>query len=79
MIYQNNLEHLLEELHRIDLIVRLNLKNMGQDDFQGLYISEKEINALLQTPPFQIRKNEILDQDNEKIQALASEINRKKK
>ncbi len=78
MIYQNNLEHLLEELHRIDLIVRLNLKNMGQDDFQGLYISEKEINALLQTPPYQIRKNEILDQDNEKIQALASEINIKK-
>jgi SpoVK/Ycf46/Vps4 family AAA+-type ATPase len=78
IIYQNNLEHLLEELHRIDLIVRLNLKNMGQDDFQGLYISEKEINALLQTPPYQIRKNDILDQDIEKIQALASKINRKK-
>ncbi|MDP3103091.1 MAG: hypothetical protein Q8M95_00615 [Candidatus Methanoperedens sp.] len=57
-MYQNNLEHLLEELYRIDLMVRANLKNSvtGQDadDFQGLYISEKEVNSILQNPPYEV-------------------------
>lgn len=81
-MYQNNLEHLLEELHRIDLIVRSNLKNMGlgedADDFQGLYISEKEVNSILQTPPYEIGMNDISDQEIEKIRELSSGINRKK-
>ncbi len=81
-MYQNNLEHLLEELHRIDLIVRSNIKNRGieqdADDFQGLYISEKEVNSILQTPPYEIRKNDISDQESGKIRELASGIKRKK-
>jgi len=81
-MYQNNLEHLLEELHRIDLIIRSNFKNRGigqdADDFQGLYISEKEVNSILQTPPYEIRRNDISDQEIEKIRVLESEINRKK-
>jgi SpoVK/Ycf46/Vps4 family AAA+-type ATPase len=81
-IYENNIQYLLEELRRIDLIVRFNLKNwrLGQDvdDFQGLYISENEVNAILQNPPYEIKKNDLLDQDLEKIRALASEINKRK-
>lgn len=81
-MYQNNLEHLLEELHRIDLIVRSNLKNGGTgqdaDDFQGLYISEKEVNSILQTSPYEMTMNGISDQEIEKIRELASGINRKK-
>ncbi|MCZ7357500.1 MAG: AAA family ATPase [Candidatus Methanoperedens sp.] len=81
-MYQNNLEHLLDELHRIDLMVRSNLKNreIGQDadDFQGLYISEKEVNTILQNPPYEIKKNDPLYQDIEKIRAAAFEINKRK-
>jgi SpoVK/Ycf46/Vps4 family AAA+-type ATPase len=81
-IYENNIQYLLEELHRIDLIVRFNLKNWrsGQDadDFQGLYISEKEVNAILQNPPYENNKSDILDQDLEKIRSQASEINKRK-
>ena len=82
-IYENNLEHLLEELRRIDLIVQSNLKNWGagQDagDFQGLYISENEVTTILQTPPFEIKKQVVSNPELEKIGSLTSEINRKKK
>jgi hypothetical protein len=81
-IYENNIQYLLEELRRIDQIVRFNLKNRravrDADDFQGLYISEKEVNEILQNPPYEINKNDQLDQDLEEIRALASEINKRK-
>lgn len=51
--YKSSLEHLLEELQRIDLMVRLQVlqfrkANHGEvDQLRGLYISEEEINQLL--------------------------------
>jgi SpoVK/Ycf46/Vps4 family AAA+-type ATPase len=51
--YSSSVEHLLEELQRIDLLVRLQIRRFrmlgraGQDDFRGLYIKEEEIDALL--------------------------------
>jgi SpoVK/Ycf46/Vps4 family AAA+-type ATPase len=51
--YENSVAHLLEELQRIDLTVRLQILRMrmqsatGQDDFRGLYIKEEEIDAIL--------------------------------
>jgi hypothetical protein len=47
--YQSSQEHLLEELSRIDLMLRLQIlrfKVQGReamDDFRGLYIQEEEI------------------------------------
>lgn len=81
MSYANNLEHLLEELHRIDLIVRLNLKSgikqsENPDYFQGLYISENEVNEILQKPPFKGEINS--DPELVNIEILAKEIYRKK-
>ncbi len=32
-IYENNLEHLLEELRRIDLIINLSLKKWGRKNY----------------------------------------------
>jgi AAA+ superfamily predicted ATPase len=51
--YDTSLEHLLEELRRIDLMVRLQVhrfRTLGQsapDDLRGLYIPEEEIDAIL--------------------------------
>lgn len=81
-IYENNLQHLLEELRRIDLIVSLNLKKWrvehgeGADSFQGLYISENEVDAILQTPPFETKLD--FSSELDKIEAFAREIQNKK-
>jgi winged helix domain-containing protein/ATPase family protein associated with various cellular activities (AAA) len=50
-----SLQHVLAELERIDLLIRLQVwrsRQLHQTDseFQGLYISEEEVNALLREP-----------------------------
>jgi ATP-dependent 26S proteasome regulatory subunit len=58
--FQSSLDHLLAELGRIELKLRLHITEMrhngGQgeeDSFRGLYISEKEIDTILTATPFQ--------------------------
>jgi len=53
--YANSIEHLLEELERIDLLIQAQIqiaREIQQVDsaFQGLYISEQEIDSLLARP-----------------------------
>ena len=52
--FENSLEHLLSELERIDLQLRLQVLRMrdrygqpGDDELRGLYISEEEIDGLM--------------------------------
>jgi AAA+ superfamily predicted ATPase len=51
--YNNSLEHLLEELQRIDLLIRLQIlrwrttDQSGTDEFRGLCITEAEIDTML--------------------------------
>ena len=51
--YENSLEHLLDELARIDLLIRMRVLQLrmadpdASDEFRGLYISEEEVDALL--------------------------------
>ena len=52
--YASSLEHLMAELERIDLRLRLQVTRMrqrygqpGSDEFRGLYISEEEIDDLM--------------------------------
>ncbi|GFO97076.1 AAA+ family ATPase [groundwater metagenome] len=83
-IYKNNLEHLLEELHRIDTIIRLYFEKSKAEHiespqgFQGLYISEDEINAILQTSAFELNAYTRSAQEHERIEKITREINRKK-
>lgn len=76
----NNLENLINELQRIELMVRLNFENWKKehdkdtDDFLGLYISENEVNAILQAPPYGLES--LSDSVKEKIQSIPLEINR---
>jgi SpoVK/Ycf46/Vps4 family AAA+-type ATPase len=54
--FTDSRQHLLAELTRIDLLVRLRVLQLRQvdphpdDEFRGLYISEEEVDALLATP-----------------------------
>jgi AAA+ superfamily predicted ATPase len=80
-IYENSLEHLLDELQRIDLIVRLHLEkcraeHSDGDYLQGLCISENEVNSILQAMPYGL--NARSDIELEKIETIRREIDRKK-
>ena len=84
--YETNLQHILDELKRIDLMIHLQVQRIRQknevvDGFQGLYVSDEEINSILDpdhaSPPG--------DDDDQSIRILKgliaeteSEIARKK-
>jgi SpoVK/Ycf46/Vps4 family AAA+-type ATPase len=50
--YNTSLQHILAELERIDLLVRAQVRRaqqlQGGDEYQGFYISEQELQALLE-------------------------------
>jgi Winged helix domain, variant/ATPase family associated with various cellular activities (AAA) len=52
--YACSIEHILAELERIDLLIQLQIGRARQlhqeDEFQGLYISEQEVDSLLAQP-----------------------------
>ena len=53
--YTTSIQHVLAELERIDLLIRVQVWRARQlraadEEFQGLYISEQEVNALLAAP-----------------------------
>ncbi|MCX9010218.1 MAG: ATP-binding protein [Candidatus Methanoperedens sp.] len=83
-IYENSLEHLLDELRRVDLIIHSRIERWRSeqrteiDDLRGLYISEDEVDAILQTPSGELEKGIYPDPVSERIEAAAGEINRKK-
>src|SRR3972149_9900682 len=83
-IYRNNLENILEELNRIDTIIRLYFEKSKAEhiespqEFQGLCISEDEIKAILQTSAFEPKAYTRSAQEHEIIGKITREINRKK-
>mgnify|MGYP000701546621 CR=1 FL=1 len=53
--YTTSLQHILAELERIDLLIQVQIRrarqmHMADSEFQGLCISEQEIDALLKQP-----------------------------
>jgi len=52
--YHSSLDHILSELERIDLLIQVQIRRARQlhqdDEFQGLYISEQEVDSLLARP-----------------------------
>ncbi len=83
-VYNTDIEYLLDELHRIDLIIRFYLKKYRldhqgyMDDFRGLYISEDEVNAILQTPLCEMKSDHCSDLEPEHIETITREIYQKK-
>lgn len=83
-VYDNSLEHLLDELRRVDLIIRCRIEKWRSEqrteinDLRGLYISEDEVDTILQTPLCEHKKDIYPDPGSERIEAAAGEIHRKK-
>lgn len=85
-VYNTDIEYLLDELHRIDLMIRFYLKKYRldhqgyMDDLRGLYISEDEVNTILQTPLCEMRSDSCSDSELEleHIETITREINQKK-
>lgn len=53
--YASSIEHILAELERIDLLIQLQVKRARESaesdsEFQGLYISERQVDELLSRP-----------------------------
>lgn len=52
--YRSSVEHILSELERIDLLIEAQVararQGQARDELPGLYISEQEVNALLEQP-----------------------------
>ncbi len=79
--YANNLEHLLEELSRIDMLIKTYLDSLSEDlpdimdEFRGLYVSEAEIQTIQKNQKFEEKQELFLDDRNERLE----EINKKRK
>ena len=57
--FQNNIDHIMAELGRIELMIQYKLRNIRRDNgnstnnsLQGLYISEKEIDTIIDTASY---------------------------
>lgn len=77
--YKNNLEHLKDEFHRLDLLLERAIVHFrGQrghdkpDEFRGFYISDKEIDDMMESPDKPREK--IWVEAEGKIAALRGEI-----
>ncbi len=55
ILFLTSLQHILAEMERVDLLIQVQVERARQiqensGDFQGLYISEQEVNTLLKQP-----------------------------
>jgi SpoVK/Ycf46/Vps4 family AAA+-type ATPase len=81
--YETNLQHISEELKRIDLLIHLQIlrirdKNGEVDEFRGLYISEEEINAFLYNTYPAPDEDQRIQTLVERIAEIEAEIEEKK-
>jgi len=80
--YANTQEHLLAEIERIDLLIRFQVAQTRRlhatdEQFQGLYISEEELNRLLARPTGAPRWS--LDGDEQARDRLREDLDRLKR
>lgn len=84
IVYNTSIEYLFEELHRIDLIMRICLRGCSSnhkghmDGFWGLSVSEDEVNAILQTPLCGLETDLSLASEMEHIERKKKDIDQKK-
>ena len=72
--FRDSLDHLLAELQRIELKLQLQVMKSrvldtrkGEDSNYGLYLSEKEIDTVLGTSPFQQGDNSSLPDNSDYV------------
>lgn len=72
--YKTNLQHLQDELKRIDLLIDLQVAKFRQEnkimnEFQGVYISDEEVDSLLDP-----NSHNAVNQENQAINTLKSNL-----
>jgi ATP-dependent 26S proteasome regulatory subunit len=85
--FENSLQHLLAELERIDLLIAGQVARMRRiyardEQFRGLYISEKEVDALLANPtgdPVWAREVQRSNKVVEQLTAMRTQIDQRLK
>lgn len=83
-IYNSNLEHIRDELYRIEQIVRLHLDDYGAEqqmsvnNLRGLFISRDEVDAVLQTTLYGHEADACSAIEHREIETLTREIAKKK-
>ncbi|TFH41443.1 MAG: hypothetical protein E4G94_07955, partial [ANME-2 cluster archaeon] len=83
-VYKSNFEHLFMEFQRIDLLIHSYVRKLkaelqdGSSDYQGLFITEKEIDHILQNSLFESEINSHSSLELEEIETLTHRINIKK-
>jgi len=83
-IYNDNFDHLLEELSRIDLIICRGVEKYRTvqhddiDDLRGLYISDDEVNEIIHASHSAFKNDASIDFELEEIKQISRKISRKK-
>lgn len=84
-IYRNNLQHVQEELKRIDILVNLQVEkfryeNKIMNEFQGIYISDEEVDSLLDpsSQPASNKEHHTINTLKTRLIQLESQIAQKK-
>jgi len=83
-ISNSNFEHIFMEFQRIDLLIHSYIRKLkaelqdGLGDYQGLFITETEINYILKNSLFESEINSHSSLEIEEIKTLTHKINRKK-
>jgi SpoVK/Ycf46/Vps4 family AAA+-type ATPase len=78
--FSTSIEHILAELERIDLLIKLHVLQaqsvyQNKAEFQGLFISEQEVERLLNQPiGHQIRANNIKNSSLKEIHTVLSQM-----
>ncbi len=83
-VYKSNFEHLFMEFQRIDLLIHSYIRKLkaelqdGSGDYQGLFITEKEIDYILHNSLFESEINSPSSLEIGEIETLTHKINIKK-
>lgn len=83
-VYESSIEHLLDEFQRIDHLIQSYMNNfMGEqeeyiDELRGLYVSEDEVNTILQNPLSRFHYDPISDPEQEHLETITWKINKRR-
>jgi hypothetical protein len=78
--YRDSVEHLTDELKRVDLLIRRALiiardhRAHGNEEYRGLVISEPEIDELLEAGEFLLQHWRKQDKNRDKLEALDEKL-----
>jgi SpoVK/Ycf46/Vps4 family AAA+-type ATPase len=81
--YKNNLEHIKEELSKLDLIIQLGVLNLRkslsgetQEGFKGLFLSDQEIDSILEEKITSSKDMQLRDKNESRVECFLEAISK---